>query len=94
MPDLLLTHGYFVYEDPRRRELEASRFPIGFELLATENLGELNGAPPFDGIFEPWTQKHPRVLGVLSWIDRALCGLPIFSVIGDHMLLHCENVSS
>jgi ubiquinone/menaquinone biosynthesis C-methylase UbiE len=188
-----------VLQARRRRELEAPHSPIRFELLPTENLGELNEAPPFDGVFsnfsglncvpdlavvveelsdrvkpgaplllclstrfclweicwyllhgnfrkafrrcgghatarfndytihvqyptlrhlralfgpftlrscagigimvppsylEPWAQKHPKILGVLSRIDRALCGLPIFRVIGDHMLLHFEKQSS
>jgi ubiquinone/menaquinone biosynthesis C-methylase UbiE len=180
----------------RRRELEAPDSPIRFELLPTENLAELNGAPLFDGVFsnfsglncvadlaavveqlsvrtkpgaplllclctrfclweilwyllrgnfrkafrrcgghatarfndytihvqyptlrhlralfapfalrsctgigimvppsylEPWARKHPQLLGVLSRIDRALCNLPVFRVIGDHMLLHFEK---
>jgi len=188
-----------VLQARRRRELEAPRSPIRFELLPTENLPELNDAPLFDGVFsnfsglncvpdlaavveelsarvkpgaplllclstriclweifwyslhgnfrkafrrcgghatarfndytihvqyptlrslrvlfgpfalrsctgigimvppsylEPWARKHPKFIGLLSRIDRALCNLPIFRVIGDHMLLHFEKMGS
>jgi ubiquinone/menaquinone biosynthesis C-methylase UbiE len=42
---------------------------------------------------EPWARKHPQLIGALSRIDRALCDLPVFRVIGDHMLLHFEKTS-
>ena len=43
---------------------------------------------------EPWARKHPQFIGALSRIDRALCNLPVFRVIGDHMLLHFEKTGS
>jgi ubiquinone/menaquinone biosynthesis C-methylase UbiE len=43
---------------------------------------------------EPWARKHPQLIGALSRIDRALCNLPVFRVIGDHMLLHFEKTDS
>ena len=40
-----------VLQARRRHGLEAPCSPIRFELVPTENLGELNDAPLFDGVF-------------------------------------------
>ncbi len=41
---------------------------------------------------EPMVRKHPRLLGMLRRIDRAISRLPWFRTIGDHMLIHFERV--
>jgi ubiquinone/menaquinone biosynthesis C-methylase UbiE len=41
---------------------------------------------------EPIMRKYPRVLNLLSRIDKRIARLPWFRTIGDHMLLHFERV--
>jgi ubiquinone/menaquinone biosynthesis C-methylase UbiE len=36
--------------------------------------------------------SNPTILEKLERLDAAVCGLPIFRVIGDHVLLHLERV--
>jgi hypothetical protein len=41
---------------------------------------------------EPILRKYPRTLGLLRLIDRRISQLPVFRMIGDHMLLSFERV--
>lgn len=41
---------------------------------------------------EGWIRKHPRLLAAMKYFDRAVCNLPIFRNIGDHVLLSMERV--
>jgi hypothetical protein len=43
---------------------------------------------------EPIFRKHPRVLGLLRRIDKGILHLPLFRMIGDHMLLYFERVEA
>jgi SAM-dependent methyltransferase len=40
---------------------------------------------------EPWACKHPRGLRMLESIDRLICDLPGFRVVGDHFLVCFER---
>jgi ubiquinone/menaquinone biosynthesis C-methylase UbiE len=71
---------------PTLRRLRALFAP--FALRSCTGIGIM--VPP--SYLEPWARKHPKLIGILSQIDRALCNLPIFRVIGDHMLLHLEKI--
>jgi ubiquinone/menaquinone biosynthesis C-methylase UbiE len=73
---------------PTLRHLRALFSP--FALLSCTGIGI--AVPP--SYLEPWARKHPQLIGALSRIDRALCNLPVFRVIGDHMLLHFEKKDS
>ncbi len=41
---------------------------------------------------ETWIAKHPLLLAVMKRFDKAMCELPFFRTIGDHMLLCMEKV--
>jgi len=41
---------------------------------------------------EPWIRNHPKLLSLLSTIDRVISSLPGFRVLGDHMILSFERV--
>ena len=73
---------------PTLRRLRALFSP--FALRSCTGIGI--AVPP--SYLEPWARKHPQLIGALSRIDRALCNLPVFRVIGDHMLLHLEKRDS
>jgi ubiquinone/menaquinone biosynthesis C-methylase UbiE len=59
-----------------------------FTLRSCTGIGIM--VPP--SYLEPWARKHPQLISALSRIDRALCNLPVFRIIGDHMLLHIEKL--
>jgi ubiquinone/menaquinone biosynthesis C-methylase UbiE len=59
-----------------------------FKLRSCTGIGIL--VPP--SYLEPWARKHPQLISALSRIDRALCNLPVFRILGDHMLLHFEKI--
>jgi ubiquinone/menaquinone biosynthesis C-methylase UbiE len=59
-----------------------------FTLRSCTGIGIM--VPP--SYLEPWARKHPQLISALSRIDRALCNLPVFRIIGDHMLLHFEKI--
>jgi hypothetical protein len=40
---------------------------------------------------EPMMRKYPRLLDVLTSIDKRICRLPFLRIMGDHMLLHFER---
>lgn len=42
---------------------------------------------------EPWAHKHPRIFRGLCRVDRAICNLAWFRVVGDHVLLSFESVA-
>lgn len=63
-------------------------FSPSFHLLSCTGIGV--AVPP--SYLEPIFRKYPRVLGLLRLIDRAICHLPLFRTIGDHMLLYFERV--
>jgi ubiquinone/menaquinone biosynthesis C-methylase UbiE len=73
---------------PTLRHLRALFAP--FTLRSCTGIGIM--VPP--SYLEPWARKYPRLISTLSRIDNALCNLPLFRVIGDHMLLHFEKTGS
>jgi hypothetical protein len=73
---------------PTLHQLRALFAP--FALRSCTGIGIL--VPP--SYLEPWARNHPQFIGALSRIDRVLCNLPVFRVIGDHMLLHFEKTGS
>lgn len=81
-------NGYTIHVHyPTLRHLRALFVP--FALRSCTGIGIM--VPP--SYLEPWARKHPQLISALSRIDRALCNLPVFRVIGDHMLLHFEKTS-
>jgi ubiquinone/menaquinone biosynthesis C-methylase UbiE len=73
---------------PTFRRLRALFEP--FALRSCTGIGIM--VPP--SYLEPWARKHPKLIRLLSRIDGLLCNLPVFRVIGDHMLLHFEKIGS
>jgi ubiquinone/menaquinone biosynthesis C-methylase UbiE len=63
-------------------------FSPSFKLHSCRGIGIL--VPP--SYVESWAQRHPRTLRVLESIDRRICDLPGFRVVGDHLLLRFERV--
>jgi ubiquinone/menaquinone biosynthesis C-methylase UbiE len=43
---------------------------------------------------ESWIRSYPKLLGILRSVDKIISPLPVFRVIGDHMLLHFERVQA
>jgi ubiquinone/menaquinone biosynthesis C-methylase UbiE len=43
---------------------------------------------------EPWIRNYPKLLRLLSAIDRMISSLPGFRTLGDHMVLRFERVSA
>ena len=64
-------------------------FAPAFRLRSVMGVGI--AVPP--SYMEKWIGKHPRVLTAMNCFDAAVCDLPGFRIIGDHMLLSMEKVS-
>jgi SAM-dependent methyltransferase len=43
---------------------------------------------------EVWIRSYPKLLRLLCAIDRIIFTLPVFRVLGDHVLLHFERVQT
>jgi SAM-dependent methyltransferase len=65
-------------------------FSPWFALRSFTGIGVL--VPPSYG--ETWARRHPRLLRILSALDRELCHVPGLRVAGDHVLLHFERTSA
>ena len=74
---------------PTVRKLERLFWPF-FRLRSFTGIGVT--VPP--SYVEPWIRKHPRLLNSMSTIDKTISALPVFRVLGDHMLLHFERVQA
>jgi SAM-dependent methyltransferase len=72
---------------PTLREVERLFSPL-FRLRSCTGIGV--AVPP--SYLEPVMRKYPRVLDRLRQIDRRISRLPLFRVLGDHMLLCFERV--
>jgi len=72
---------------PTLRELTRS-FSPWFRLRSTKGIGVT--VPP--SYLESVIHGRPRLLAYLRTIDRHIAHLPLFRVLGDHMLLHFERV--
>jgi ubiquinone/menaquinone biosynthesis C-methylase UbiE len=72
---------------PTLRELARS-FSPWFRLRSTKGIGVT--VPP--SYLESFINGRPRLLACLQTIDRHIAHLPLFRVLGDHMLLHFERV--
>jgi ubiquinone/menaquinone biosynthesis C-methylase UbiE len=79
-------HSFFVYY-PTLRSLVRSFRPM-FRLRSVTGIGI--AVPP--SYKEAWARKNPPLFYACEAIDRGLCRLPGFRVIGDHMLLHLERI--
>jgi hypothetical protein len=60
-----------------------------FELRRVQGIGVF--VPP--SYLESWVKKHQRLFGYLKRMDRLVSALPVFRVIGDHMLLTFKRKS-
>ena len=79
--------GYMVkVHYPTLREVRRS-FSPWFRLRSCTGIGV--AVPP--SYLEPMIRKYPRLLGLLSWIDKRISRLPLLRIMGDHMLLHFER---
>ena len=74
---------------PTVRKLERLFWPF-FRLRSITGVGVT--VPP--SYVEPWIRNHPRLLNSMSTIDKTISTLPVFRVLGDHMLLHFERVQA
>jgi SAM-dependent methyltransferase len=74
---------------PTLRELRQV-FSKDFNLRFCRGVGIL--VPP--SYTESWIRRYPQIIGMLESIDRLLCDLPWFRVIGDHFLVCFERVVS
>jgi ubiquinone/menaquinone biosynthesis C-methylase UbiE len=61
-------------------------FSPWFRLRSCTGIGV--AVPP--SYLEPLMRKYPRLLGLLTSIDKHIAHLPLFRIMGDHMLLHFE----
>jgi SAM-dependent methyltransferase len=73
---------------PTLREVRRSFSPC-FRLRSCTGIGV--AVPP--SYLEPAIRKYPRLLDLLRRIDMHISHLPLFRVMGDHMLLHFERES-
>lgn len=64
-------------------------FSPAFALRSYSGVGV--AIPP--SYLEPWAHKHPKVFRGLCRMDRAICNLAWFRVVGDHVLLRFESVA-
>ena len=71
---------------PNLAQVERS-FSPWFRLRSCTGIGVT--VPP--SYLEPMVRKFPRLLGILSSIDKRISRLPLLRVMGDHMLLHFER---
>ena len=71
---------------PTLRELRRV-FSLNFKLRLCRGIGLF--VPP--SYIESWASKHLRTLRMLESIDRLICDLPGFRVIGDHFLVCFER---
>jgi ubiquinone/menaquinone biosynthesis C-methylase UbiE len=78
-------HSFFVYY-PTMRSLRRSFQE--FRLRSVTGVGITT--PP--SYLEGWVSKHPRLLTAMQYFDKAVCDLPLFRNIGDHVLLSMERV--
>lgn len=53
MPDLLLTHGYFLYEDPKEMQIMKPYAPLGILYLCSHLRQQGFDVEVFDTTFEP-----------------------------------------
>ncbi len=65
-------------------------FSNDFKLRCCRGVGIL--VPP--SYIESWVRRYPKIVGVLESIDRLVCDLPWFRVVGDHFLVCLERVDS
>jgi ubiquinone/menaquinone biosynthesis C-methylase UbiE len=72
---------------PTIRSLRRS-FEPEFKLRSVIGVGI--STPP--SYLEAWIAKHPHLLAAMKYFDEAVCDLPLFRAIGDHMLLTVEKV--
>jgi SAM-dependent methyltransferase len=72
---------------PTVRKLERLFWPF-FRLRSITGIGVT--VPP--SYVEPWIRNHPRLLNSMRTIDKTISPLPVFRILGDHMLLHFERV--
>jgi SAM-dependent methyltransferase len=79
-------HSFFVYY-PTIRSLRRS-FAPEFKLRSVTGVGI--ATPP--SYLEGWASAHPRMLDAMKSFDKAVCDLPLFRSIGDHMLLSMEKI--
>jgi ubiquinone/menaquinone biosynthesis C-methylase UbiE len=79
--------GYMVkVHYPTLREVRRS-FSPWFRLRSCTGIGV--AVPP--SYLEAMMRKYPRLLGVLSSIDKHISRLPFLRIMGDHMLLRFER---
>jgi SAM-dependent methyltransferase len=79
--------GYMVKVNyPTLRQVKQS-FSPWFRLRSCTGIGVT--VPP--SYLEPTMRKYPRLLGLLSAIDKHISRLPLLRIMGDHMLLHFER---
>jgi SAM-dependent methyltransferase len=74
---------------PLMNELKRSFAPY-FKLRSCTGIGVF--VPP--SYVEPWISRFPHLLNLLRSIDETVSGLPLFRVVGDHMLLRFERVQA
>ena len=73
MPDLLLTHGYFLYEDPKERQILKPYVPLGFLYICSHLRKQGFDVEVFDTtfssreeLFSYLRETAPSVLGVYA----------------------------
>src|ERR1700687_3543004 len=71
--DLLLTHGFFLCEDPKELQIMKPYAPLGILYLASHLRARGFGVEVFDTTFSSWTefqnlltQQKPSVVGVYA----------------------------
>lgn len=65
-------------------------FAPSFVMRSCKGVGVV--VPP--SYVETWISSHPKLLRTLCAIDRIICSLPGFRILGDHMVLRFERVAT
>ena len=73
MPDLLLTHGYFLFEDPKEIQIMKPYAPLGILYLCSHLQEKGFGVEVFDTtfsrrdlLFQRLRSEEPTVLGIYA----------------------------
>jgi anaerobic magnesium-protoporphyrin IX monomethyl ester cyclase len=90
MPDLLLTHGYFLYEDPKEMQIMKPYAPLGILYLCSHLREQGFDVDVFDttfsnrsALFEHLRNETPSVLGIYANLMTRSNAIEIMSVAHD-----------
>ena len=88
MPDLLLTHGYFLYDDPKEMQIMKPYAPLGILYLCSHLRQQGFDVDVFDttfsskaALFSHLRSASPSVLGIYANLMTRVNAIEIMSVL-------------